>query len=302
MTSNEQDDQDRRDTSPQATGSSTPGYDQQHGRPSYGQEQGEPQYGSQQYGSQQYGSPQPGQQPGYGQPQYGQQYGAQPQYGQQQYGSPSDYGQQQYGQQYGGSYGQYGSAGQPPASYGEYGQQPAQYGGYGYPATGGYGPYGESAVPAKPAPVTIAAVLGFIFAALGVLVTLGFVFVGALAGGAASGDLEEAIPGFSSVAGAIGGVLLVIGLLALAWTVIMIWGSVRALSGRSRVMLLVGGSIAIFVTGLGFFGGLGDENTTAGGVVLSLIVFAAAVAVVVLLCLRSSAAFFAAHRERRAVR
>ena len=57
MTSNEQDDQDRRDTSPQPTGSSTPGYGQQpggppYGRPSYGQEQEQPQYGSPPAGSQ----------------------------------------------------------------------------------------------------------------------------------------------------------------------------------------------------------------------------------------------------------
>jgi hypothetical protein len=82
----------------------------------------------------------------------------------------------------------------------------------------------------------------------------------------------------------------------------MIWGSIRALSGRSRVLLIVGGSIAIFSTGLSFFGSLGDDNTTAGGVIVSLLFFAAAIAIVVLLCLKSSAAFFAAHRARRGVR
>ena len=97
---------------------------------------------------------------------------------------------------------------QTPAQYGGYGQQPAQYGGYQQAAQyGGYGQYGETAVPAKPAAVTIAAVLGFIFGALGVLVTLGFIFVGAVAGGAASGDFEDAIPGFSSLSGAFAGVL-----------------------------------------------------------------------------------------------
>jgi hypothetical protein len=90
----------------------------------------------------------------------------------------------------------------------------------------------------------------------------------------------------------------VLGLLALVWTILMIWGSVRALSGRSRVPLIVGGSIAIFVTGLSFFGSLGDEQTTAGGVLVSLIFFAVSIAIVVLLCLRPAAAFFAAHRGR----
>jgi hypothetical protein len=272
MTSNEQD-PERRDPPTDPTGSTAAGYGQQAGQPSYGQ-------GS--YGEQ----PQQGTQPQYGsQPSYGQQYGSAPQYGQDQ-----QYGQQQYGQQ------QY-----APAQYGQYGQQqPAQYGSYGYPApAGGYGQYGESAVPAKPTAVTIAAVLGFIFGALGVLATLAFVFIGALAGGAASGDLEESIPGFSEVIGAAAGIFIVLGLLALAWTVVMIWGSVRALSGRSRVLLIVGGSIAIFATGLSFFGSLGDETQGAGSVLFSLLFFAAAIAIVVLLCLRSSAAFFHAHRARR---
>jgi hypothetical protein len=279
MTSNEQDDRDRREPPTNPTGSSAAGYGQQ-------------QYGQSSSGEQQYGQGY-GEQPPYGsQPQYGQQYGSQPQYGQPQYGSAPQYGQEQYA-----------SPGQTPAQYGGYGQQPAQYGSYGYPATGGgYGQYGESAAPAKPAPVTIAAVLGIIFAALGVLVTLGFIFVGAVAGGAASADLEEAIPGFSSVAGALSGVFIVLGLLALAWTVIMIWGSIRALSGRSRVMLIVGGSIAIFATGLTFFASLGDENTTAGGVIVSLLFFLASIAIVVLLCIRSAATYFAAHRARRAAR
>jgi hypothetical protein len=79
----------------------------------------------------------------------------------------------------------------------------------------------------------------------------------------------------------------------------MIWGSIRALSGRSRVLLIVGGSIAVLFTGISFFGSLGDESSTAGGVAFAAVFFAAAVAVVVLLCLRSSAQFFAAHRARR---
>jgi hypothetical protein len=283
MTSNEQDDPARRDPPTDPTGSAAAGHGQQPGQPSYGQGS----YGQDPYG----GQSQQGGQPQYGsQPAYGQQYGAAPQYGQEQ-----QYGQQQYGTPYGEQQ-QYAAPGQ----YGQYGQQPAQYGSYGYPAqTGGYGQYGESAVPAKPAAVTISAVLGFIFGALGVLATLAFVFIGALAGGAASGDLEESIPGFSGVIGAAAGIFIALGLLALAWTVVMIWGSVRALSGRSRVLLIVGGSIAIFATGLSFFGSLGDETQGAGSVLFSLLFFAAAIAIVVLLCLRSSAAFFTAHRARR---
>ena len=209
---------------------------------------------------------------------YGQQpsYGQQPQYGQQ----PAPYGQQQ------------------PAAYAQqYGQQPA----YGQQQQQQYGQYGTSAVPARPAGVTIAAVFGFIFGALGALATILLIFAGAIFGGAA-GEADEAIPGIGSFVGAVTGVLIVIGILALAWTIVMIMGSVKAISGRSRVLLIVGGSIAIFTTGLSFFGSLGDENSTAGSVILSLIFFAMAIAIVVLLSMKPAADFFAAHRARRGVR
>ena len=208
-------------------------------------------------------------------------YGQQQAWGQQPPQQPAPYGQQpQYGQQ--------------PAPYGQqpgYGQQPAY-------DQQQYGQYGATAVPARPAGVTIAAVFGFIFGALGVLTTLAFIILGAISGGAAS-DLEDAIPGFGGFAGAFAGILIVLGLLALAWTIVMIMGSVRALSGRSRVLLIVGGSIAIFTTGISFFGSLGDENSTAGGVILSLIFFAMSIAIVVLLSMKPAAAFFGAHRARR---
>jgi hypothetical protein len=194
-------------------------------------------------------------------------------------------------------YGQQQQYGQQPAPYGQ--QQPAPYGQQ-QPAYGQqqYGQYGQTAVPARPAGVTIAAVFGFIFGALGVLATILLIFAGAIFGGA-TGGADEAIPGLGSFVGAVTGVLIVIGILALAWTIVMIMGSVKAISGRSRVLLLVGGSIAIFTTGLSFFGSLGDENSTAGGVILSLIFFLMAVAIVVLLSMKPAADFFAAHRARR---
>ena len=206
------------------------------------------------------------------QPQYGQQ---QPQYGQQ----PAPYGQQQ------------------PAAYGQqpqYGQQPAAYGQQPY---GQYG--GPVAVPARPGGVTIAAIFGFIFGALGVVATILLIFAGAIFGGATSGA-DEAVPGLGSVVGAFTGVVIVIGILALAWTIIMIWGSVQALSGRSRVLLIVGGSIAIFTTGISFFGSFSDSSTSnAGGIILSLVFFIMSIAIVVLLATKQSAAFFAAKRATR---
>jgi hypothetical protein len=239
----------------------------------------EPPYGQGAGSGQPYGAPAD---PSGQQPEYGQQpkYGEQPPYGQQPgYGPPPQYGQQYAGPgTYGAQYGQ-----QPP-----YGQQP------------GYGPYGTSAVPAKPPHVIIAAVLGFVFGAVGVLVSLLAIIGGAfVTGGGASGNDEFA--GLGAIGGAIGGALIIIGLLALAWTVVTIWGSVWALRGRSRVMLLVAGSIALAFSVIGFLGSLSDSSSTGGGIVVQLLVLLAAAAIVVLLCLKPAADFFAAHRARRGV-
>ncbi len=204
--------------------------------------------------------------PRYGEPQYGQ-----PQYGQGQYDQtpypPQQYGQAPYPQQYGQpGYGQYGA----PQQYGQYGPGPA-----------------------RPGHVVAAAVLGFVYGAFGVIVTLGAIFLGAVAGG-----LDDDAPaGFDEFADAAAGIAIVLGLLALAWTALLIWGSVWALTGRSRVLLLVGGSIALFFTGLGFLGSLG--STTGGDIVVNLLLFLGALAIVVLLSLPASAQFFAAHRARR---
>ena len=243
---------------------------------------------------------------GYSQGGYEQGSYGQGSYGQGGYGQVG-YGQSGYGQ---GGYGQAGPYGQPQPYTGY--DQSAAYPQQGYQAAGyaqqpyGYGP----AAPAKPGSVITAAVFGFIFGAIGVLFSLAFIVFGAvLAGaGAGAGDLDQDLPGFGSVlGGAVGaavGVLVVVGLLALTWTVITIWGSVWALTGRSRVMLIVAGSISIVVTGIGLVANLanlgdGFGGTDAGDVLLSLVFFAVAVAIVVLLCLAPSAQFFAAHRARR---
>ncbi len=257
---------------------------QQYGQQDYGQQQqyGQQQYGEQGYGQQAYADP-------YAQPGQGQQpHGVTQPYTQQPY-APGQSAQQPYGQQYGQAqpYGQQGYAqpyGQP--GYAEqYGQQ--------------YGQQGQGGVPAKPGSVVTAVVLGFVFGAIGVLISLLFLFFGAVASGAGD-ELDSEIPGFGDVAGAVGGVILVFGFLALAWTVVMIWGSVWALTGRSRVLLLVGGSIAVAVTLLGLIGNLSDAGTAgAGGIITSLLFFLGALAIVVLLALKPASAFYAAHRARR---
>src|SRR4051812_47807413 len=214
----------------------------------------------------------------YGQPQpYGQQpqYGAEPQYGSQppQYGSQPQYQAAPYGQQ------------QPSP----YGQQP-QYGGYGQPA---------GSRPARPGGVVTASVFGFIWGALGALFTI-VLFFGAAAAGGASSSLENDIPGFGSLASAAAGVFAVFGVLALVWTVVMIWGAVWALTGRSRVLLIVGGSIAIAATALIFFGALSDASTNgAGGVIFGLVLFVVSILIVVLVSIRSASAYFQANRALR---
>src|SRR3954453_18179939 len=242
-------------------------------------DQGRPESGPTGHGS---GGRQPyGQPPPYGPPgqPYGQQsYGQEQQYGQQ-YGAPAPYGQDQYGQQ-----AAYGQPGYPQ----QYGQQYNQL----------YGQYGTSSAPARPPQVIVPAVLGFVFGAVGALISLIAIIVGAVASGSTTAA-EREIPELGNFAGAIGGALIVVGVLALAWTALMIWGSVWALTGRSRVMLLVAGSVAVFFTGLSFIGNLSGNSSSAGGIVLSLLFFLAAVAIVVLLSLRPAAQFFAAHRAQR---
>jgi hypothetical protein len=235
------------------------------------------------------------------------------------YTPPQQYGQppQQSGPPSGGQpyqpspYGQgqpYGQPGYPP----QYGQPgyPPQYGqpGYGpYAPQGPYGQYGQTAVPARPTPVVVAAVLGFVFGAFGVLMSLGLLLGGAVFG-TVFDDLVASDPAFQDVdtggvdTGQITGVLVVLGVLALVWTVLVIWGAVRALTGRSRVLLLVGGAIAVAVTALflvGVLSGVSTGGAGGGEVVFSLLLFLAALAIVVLLCLRPAAQYFAAHRARR---
>jgi len=268
-----QDPQGRQDTTPFWPPAPGGGQPQQPEQPAWGQGQ----YGSGQYGSGQYG---PGQ------------YGS-GQYGASEYG-PGRYGETQYGQP-------------------QHAQQPYGQGGYGQPQYGqwspsGYG-FGQDAPPARPGSVVTSAVLGFVFGALGVLVSVLLV-----AGGALIDDLfntlRESDP---SLGGAVGsgeldsvrGFFVVLALLALAWTVLMIWGSALAVRGRSRVPLLVGSSITVACTGLFFVLGLATaasepgQDGGASGVVLFLVVFGAALAMLVLLCLRPAAEFFAAHRQRR---
>jgi hypothetical protein len=233
------------------------------GAPQYGSEPAQP-YDRPPYGGPEYGQPPYGQQQ-YGQPDYGQQYG-QPQYGQ--FQAPAAYGDQY---------------GQPQPAYGpQYGQAPA------------YGQYG-SGQPAKPGTVVTAAVLGFVFGALGVTFAL-LTFVA----GSALSKIFGTGTGTDNIADEVFVFLAVVAVLIAGWTVVTIWGAVWALTGRSRVLLIVGGSIAIAVTLFAFLAGLGDAGSSGtGGIAWSALLLVAAVAMVVLLSVKPSAEFFAAHRAAR---
>ena len=232
-------------------------------------------------------------QPGpYGQPQYGQ-----PQYGQAPYGQ-APYGQPQYGQA---------PYGAPQFSQAPYGQQFGA-GPYGPPSP--YGPYGQPSAPGRPGTVIAAAVLGLLYGALGLLVTLVLVAFGALvddvvdAIATSDPSLDDALD--PAAVDSVRAGLVVVGVLALAWAVAMVWGSFLALRGRSRVLLLVGTSIAIAATGaLALFGGIAaatePDSGGAAGIVLFLLLFLGTVGTLVLLVVRPSGTYFAEHRRRRAL-
>jgi len=210
---------------------------------------------------------------------------------------PAPYGQPPQGQP---------PYGQPPYGQSPYGQSPygqTPYGPYGQP----YGPYGVPVEqPARPGSVVTAAVLGLVLAALGLLATVALIAGGALMDDIADavGDSDPTLDSSSFEDLRVG--LLVFSLVPLAWTVVMVWGSVLAIRGRSRVLLIVGASISVAFTGLVFLGALvaatqpPSEEGETQGVLFLLVLFLAALATLVLPCLRPSARFFAAHRQRRA--
>lgn len=183
------------------------------------------------------------------------------------------------------------------SSYGNYPQQP----GYGQqpPGPPGYGqpqgyqqPYGYGRPPSRPAAVTTAAVFGFILGALAVLSAIGL-FVG-------TSFFVGVNDAGTGLANALAGVFIVIALLFLIIAVLLIWGSVLAVSGRSRVLLIVGASLVAAFGLIGFVGSLGDSTQTdTGGIILQLILTLVAILIVVLISLAPAGQYFAAQRARR---
>lgn len=185
-------------------------------------------------------------------------------------------------------------------SYGSYPEQP-NYGqppAYGQPSYGqpAYGYGGGPPVP-RPGGVTAAAVLGFILGAFAVLGAVLFL-VG-------STYLVGADVGGTGYGAAFGGIIVGFALVLAAIAVILIWGSVLAVTGRSRVLLIVGAAIVTAVGLIGVLGVLGNSGTTnfgdagAGSAVAPVIGLLMAILIVVLLSLGSAGHYFAAERSRR---
>jgi len=165
--------------------------------------------------------------------------------------------------------------------------------GYGQPPPYGQPQYGYGGGPPvkRPGGVMAAAVLGFI---LGAFAVLGAIL--AFVGGSFFLAADDAGTG---LADAVSGIFIVLALLLLAIAVMMIWGSVLAVTGRSRVLLIVGASILAALGLIGFLGSLGNTGTDTGGVVMQLVGLVMAILIIVLLSLGPAAQYFAAQRARR---
>lgn len=217
-----------------------------------------------------YGQPgQPGQQSGYGQ--FDQQSG----YNQ----PPAASG---YGTGYDAGYGQ---------SSGPAGNYPAYAQNYGAPAYAQNYAYGGGQPPSRPGIVITAAVLGFVVGALAVIAAIAL-----FAGGSTLVGVDD---GGTGLAGSFVGILVFLGVLVLAIAVIMIWGSVLAVTGRSRVLLIVGSSILTALALISLLGALGSDQSDSSGVISALVLLVISVATLVLISLSPSGQYFAAVRARR---
>jgi hypothetical protein len=102
-----------------------------------------------------------------------------------------------------------------------------------------------------------AAVLGVILGALATAAAI-FAFVGISA-------VVGQDDGGTGLAGALSGIFLVFALIALTVAVLLIWGSVLAITGRSRVLLIVGAALLTALGLISFFGSIGNDATDTRG-------------------------------------
>jgi hypothetical protein len=126
---------------------------------------------------------------------------------------------------------------------------------------------------ARPGIVTGAGVTMIALGALIVLFGLFALVAGAFVGGAAN-QLNVSTPGFSGMAGAFAGVIIVFALILLAFGILDIVAGANVLGGRpwARITGIVIAAILGLLSLPGLFGG---GNNGGGGVVVSLVLVAA---------------------------
>jgi hypothetical protein len=119
-----------------------------------------------------------------------------------------------------------------------------------------------------------------VLGALIVLFGLFALLASALVGGAAN-QLNIETPGFTGMAGAFAGVILIFGLILLAFGILDIIAGANVLGGRSwaRITGIVVAAILGLLALPGLFGG-GNANNGGGGIVVSLIMVAANVFII----------------------
>lgn len=102
--------------------------------------------------------------------------------------------------------------------------------------------------------------------------------------------------GGTGPAGAVSGIIIFLALVFVVIAVIMIWGSVLAVTGRSRVLLIVGASILTAFGLFGFLGSLDNAGTDTGGVIFQLVGLVMSILIIVLLSIGSASQYFASKR------
>ncbi len=109
----------------------------------------------------------------------------------------------------------------------------------------------------------------------------GIIIMGASSSGGAMG--------FALAATGVGGLLVALGLVVLLLAVLLIWGGIWAVTGRSYLLLLITASIFGALSLLVLIGGLSDN----GNPVASIVGLLACAAIVVLLAGQPSRSWFA---------
>jgi hypothetical protein len=118
--------------------------------------------------------------------------------------------------------------------------------------------------------VTAAGVVMIVLGALVILLGLLFLIGGAFIGGAGS-EIETEVPGFSGMAGAVAGVIIVLAVIFLAFGILNIVAGANVLGGRGWARIT--GIVLAIILGLLSLLGLGEDQ--GGGIIITLLLIAA---------------------------